>query len=80
MGHATCAQVAALLVYVLCTLFSDAFVFNFIAVVLLLVIDFWTVRGGSPLGAATMHPHKRLARRTLQAREEGQVGGRWRGR
>jgi hypothetical protein len=37
-------QVAALLVYLCCTLFVSAFVFNFISVVMLLAIDFWTVR------------------------------------
>jgi hypothetical protein len=40
--------VAALLVYICCTIFVSAFVFNFISVVMLLAIDFWTVRHHPP--------------------------------
>jgi hypothetical protein len=37
-------QVAALVVYLLCEWFVSAYVFNFISIVTLLALDFWTVR------------------------------------
>uniref|UniRef100_A0A7S0RZ70 Golgi apparatus membrane protein TVP23 n=1 Tax=Pyramimonas obovata TaxID=1411642 RepID=A0A7S0RZ70_9CHLO len=40
-------KVAALLVYILCEWFNSAYVFNFISVVMLLAIDFWTVKNVS---------------------------------
>ena len=40
------SQLAALLTYILCGLFSSSFVANFVAVVVLLMADFWTVGEG----------------------------------
>lgn len=34
----------AILVYILCGWFSDSFIASFVAVVLLLSVDFWTVK------------------------------------
>jgi hypothetical protein len=52
--------VAALLVYICCTLFVSAFVFNFISVVMLLAIDFWTVRHPQPSGLNEPHRKQRV--------------------
>lgn len=37
-------QVAAILVYLFCGIFSKSFIVNFVVIVLLLTLDFWTVR------------------------------------
>lgn len=37
-------QVAAVIVYIICGLFSSSFVTNYVIVVILLMLDFWTVR------------------------------------
>ena len=39
-------QVAAVLVYIFCGIFGTSFVVNFVVIVLLLTLDFWTVRIG----------------------------------
>ena len=36
-------QVAAIVVYIICGLFSSSFVTNYVIVVVLLMLDFWTV-------------------------------------
>ena len=37
-------QISALLVYILCGIFSESFVANFVVIIVLLMADFWTVR------------------------------------
>lgn len=39
------SQVAAVLVYIFCGIFGTSYVVNFVVVVLLLTLDFWTVSG-----------------------------------
>jgi hypothetical protein len=39
-----CDQVAAVVVYIICGLLSNSFVTNYVVVVVLLMLDFWTVR------------------------------------
>lgn len=39
-----CLQVSAVLVYIFCGIFSKSFVVNVVVIVLLLTLDFWTVR------------------------------------
>jgi hypothetical protein len=34
----------AIVVYILCGLFSDSFIANFVVIILLLSMDFWTVK------------------------------------
>lgn len=42
------AQVAAVVYYVLCESFNkNQFVLNFVVCIVLIAMDFWTVRGGS---------------------------------
>lgn len=36
-------QAAAVLVYIFCGIFSSSFIVNFVVIVLLLTLDFWTV-------------------------------------
>ena len=36
-------QVSAIVVYIVCGLFSNSFVTNYVIVVVLLMLDFWTV-------------------------------------
>jgi glucan phosphoethanolaminetransferase (alkaline phosphatase superfamily) len=38
------AQVASVVVYMVCGLFSSGFITNFVVVTILLMLDFWTVR------------------------------------
>jgi hypothetical protein len=40
-------RTGALVSYLFCTLFSDSFVLNFVIIVLLLALDFWTVKNVS---------------------------------
>lgn len=40
-------KVAAVAVYVVCGIFSDNFVVNFVVVIILLAVDFWTVKNVS---------------------------------
>ena len=40
-------QVAAIIVYIICGLFSNSFVTNYVIVVVLLMLDFWTVSSSS---------------------------------
>lgn len=42
-------QVAAIVVYIICGLFSSNFVTNYVIVVVLLMLDFWTVGISSAL-------------------------------
>ena len=42
--HLNGLQVAAVLVYIFCGIFGTSFVVNFVVIVLLLTLDFWTVR------------------------------------
>ncbi|XP_071965929.1 Golgi apparatus membrane protein TVP23 homolog B-like [Antedon mediterranea] len=37
-------RVSALVTYLVCTLFSDSFIINFVVIILLLSMDFWTVK------------------------------------
>lgn len=50
-----CVQAAAVLVYIFCGIFSSSFIVNFVVIVLLLTLDFWTVSSAvvslcSPMG------------------------------
>lgn len=47
--HKGCLQAAAVLVYIFCGIFSSSFIVNFVVIVLLLTLDFWTVRSALPL-------------------------------
>lgn len=44
-----CLQAAAVLVYIFCGIFSSSFIVNFVVIVLLLTLDFWTVRSAAPI-------------------------------
>jgi len=37
-------RAGALVTYILCGLFSDSFITNFVVIVILLSMDFWTVK------------------------------------
>ncbi len=45
-------QVAAVVVYIICGLFSSSFVTNYVIVVVLLMLDFWTVGRSSTFNFA----------------------------
>ena len=42
-------QVSAVVVYIICGLFSSSFVTNYVIVVVLLMLDFWTVGTSSTI-------------------------------
>ena len=50
-------QVASVVVYMVCGLFSSSFITNFVVVTILLMLDFWTVRLPTPQLPRTLGCH-----------------------
>lgn len=50
-------QVASVVVYMVCGLFSSSFITNFVVVTILLMLDFWTVRLPTPELLRTLGCH-----------------------
>ena len=48
-------QVASVVVYMVCGLFSSSFITNFVVVTILLMLDFWTVRLPTPHNLLCLH-------------------------
>ena len=74
-----CVQAAAVLVYIFCGIFSSSFIVNFVVIVLLLTLDFWTVRSAVCLpvesNEARLHLHLVLQTKNVSGRLL--VGLRW---
>lgn len=60
MTISSLVQAAAVLVYIFCGIFSSSFIVNFVVIVLLLTLDFWTVRSAVCLPVEPMKARLQL--------------------